>query len=1793
MKQLLTRKVVENASYLRDKIRSVFLFVFLCLLGAQLSAQSITFDNAPPYGTGNTGVSNGGYVFNFTTNRPITLDYFRLVSSAATYDVTIWYNTTKVNGQPVIANMNPAGGWNSLGTTSHTGLGNNSIATIPLNMSLNMNPGDTFAFFIHQSAGSIYPTTNVNTPVYSDGTVSIIADANSAFARNASTWYTPRQFNGGVIYTLRQIVPNNAGITSLVSPVLFCQGSQPISVVVGNYGNNLINNVDIHWELNGVAQPVVNYTTPIDTLGSVGGNTASVVLGNHTFTGGPVQLKVYTSNPNGVADTVNGNDTLYATLIPSLSGTYTIDQSSPASATNFTSFTNFATALNTYGVCGPVVANVVATSGLYNERVSFGNIPGSSAVNTIRVNGNGANVEYATTTGDRNLLTLSGTKYLRIDNVNFKTSTTTNFAWGALVTQGAEFDSITNCTFDLSAVSSTASANSNGIVFSNSLTSPTGAGVNGTNCYIANNHLIGPDAVAGLYYGIAIASGGSNNNIIFNNEIENYYNSGIYLNAGQNTLIEGNRIHNSNKTGGLSTNYGIYTVSSDISGTRIVNNKIYRPAGSGSSTSTYGGLYLLGDGTAGSPVIVANNLVYDINQGGASYGIYLSAALYNKVYHNTISFNQAYSGTGVVYGIYATGTNTDTDIKNNIVSITEGSGGVKYGFYYSAATSVNDAQRNNFYVNSTQAGTQNYGYYTTVYNTQAAFQTAYPTLELGSLIVNPLFSNPSTEDYTPTEPSLFLNGVNVLSDVPVDINGLPRTATPTPGAFQRGASGVDNAGVNGLVELSAAFCSGNQNVNVIISNNGTAALNSVTVEWEINGVAQTPFTYTGSIDIIGSTSGNVDTVTIGQYNFTTSTNLKIWTSNPNGNLDVNNGDDTLSIVVQPATFTASISNDTVCAGDDIIVSLGSNGSIQNLGLQWELSTDSISFGLIAGADSIAYEALNLTNDSWYRASITTNGLTCYSDTAIIRVMNPQLTGVTGGTHCGPGTVTLSATGTGHGGFSWYANATGGSPIGANASFTTPILTATDTFYVAANSGSGGSLSVGPLTPASLGAGGYSNLYTYKTFFTVNTSGLVIQSVDIFAQNAGTSGVIEILSEPSLVVVASVPFTSTVASTLSSGETILLNVSLPLGNYSMKFAAGSSGSYYRNTTGATFPYSSALLDITGQSFSGYPAYHYFFYNWKLKAGCESPRQMAIATITPPPAVTTIVSQATICKGSSTNLNVTSVNPGYTYEWLPGNLQGAAQTVSPDTTTSYILRGEDQTTGPSAGCVVLDTVLVTVDSIPLAQLISSMDTICSGEQVTIERLYHLDPGGFSGTHTGDYSNPFYHLFGGVKSQYVLLASDIFALGGTAGMAISDLTMHFTNVVANASFAGFSMSIGHTTQANSSTIITTGLQNVYNSSAYIPVLGDNTFNFSQNFVWDGVSNVVIQLCWSNNNSGTNANTPTIRYINTAYVSTGYYRGDNLTVSTICGGATTTGTLSRMPWMRFSSAMSTSTTKIWTPGNVSGDVLVVSPLNSGSNSINVVYTYTETGTNGCSASTPYSIHVNPQPTASILSGSTVICSNDNTGFFIDASGSTNANSYLWLTDNSTAPSYQVTGAGTYILEVENTEGCRDWDTIVITSVTPVTPVISINYQGSQAVLDAGAGYSSYLWNTLATTQTIVVTNSGQYSVTVVDTNGCEVSSAPVNLSVSVKEMDNVNLNLFPNPNKGTFTLSIGNYQDQDLRIDMYDLSGRLVYNQLVKEVQQEMQFSFDVSTLSDGMYMLKLSSGNSSKTLRFTVVK
>ncbi len=114
----------------------------------------------------------------------------------------------------------------------------------------------------------------------------------------------------------------------------------------------------------------------------------------------------------------------------------------------------------------------------------------------------------------------------------------------------------------------------------------------------------------------------------------------------------------------------------------------------------------------------------------------------------------------------------------------------------------------------------------------------------------------------------------------------------------------------------------------------------------------------------------------------------------------------------------------------------------------------------------------------------------------------------------------------------------------------------------------------------------------------------------------------------------------------------------------------------------------------------------------------------------------------------------------------------------------------------------------------------------------------------------------------------------------------------------------------------------------------------------------------------------------------------------------------------------------------------------------------------------------------------------------------------YKWST-GETLRWIMVTSTGNYSVVVFDQDGCRGESDTVSVRVSPV-PTPTIVYDGplafcagEQRKLDVRPEYAKYLWSTGATTQTIVVTASGTYTVTVTNGEGCEGTSREIEVTV------------------------------------------------------------------------------------------
>jgi hypothetical protein len=454
-----------------------------------------------------------------------------------------------------------------------------------------------------------------------------------------------------------------------------------------------------------------------------------------------------------------------------LSGVVTIDNTGLPAAPNYTSFTALAADLATQGVNGPLTVNVAAGTGPYNEQVNFGVINGTSATNTITINGNGCRITFAGTSTAYHTFMLSGTDYMNVHNLEM-VGTNSTYALVCHLWNGADYNSFNTCTITAN-INTTGGSAAPVSISSTSVSATSTSGSGGSynewvNCMIS-----------GGYYGSVFYSNTTSNiltgNKMTNNTIRNFYYSAIQASGVTEHEFSGNVIERPNQTS-FTTTYPIYLLGT-TNKTIVQKNHIRNCfAMTPTNTSTMYGIYVSASPASGSENIIRNNVFSDMNHNGAQYGFYITGSN-NFLLHNTVSLDNAGSTAGTTYGIYCTGTST---FVNNVVTITRGGSGTKYGLYY---TNVNIVSNHNVVYLNAPAGTNYYGYYNATFSNLSAWQGANGgKWDQQTVDINPLYAVPGA-DYSPT--ALGVNNLGIPMGVQDDFNGTIRSqASPDPGAFE-------------------------------------------------------------------------------------------------------------------------------------------------------------------------------------------------------------------------------------------------------------------------------------------------------------------------------------------------------------------------------------------------------------------------------------------------------------------------------------------------------------------------------------------------------------------------------------------------------------------------------------------------------------------------------------------------------------------------------------------------------------------------------------------------------------------------------------------------------------------------------------------------------------------------------------------------------------------------------------------------------------------------------------------------
>lgn len=235
---------------------------------------------------------------------------------------------------------------------------------------------------------------------------------------------------------------SDAGITSITAPLSPVQPgvSQPVQVIMRNFGGNSITSATINWSVDGVLQ------TPYVWTGNLAPAqiTAPVVIGQYSFPAGSHSLCAWSSLSSG-PDFNPHNDSTCTTLASCapLNGNYTINSGAAASATNFTSFSAVAQRLNDCGISGYAKFTVAPGSGPYNGQIVLRNLAGNP--DSVVFEGNGATLTGITTNANPALILLDGAKNVTFRNLTFTPATGFTRFYGIQLLNGADQCTVAKC----------------------------------------------------------------------------------------------------------------------------------------------------------------------------------------------------------------------------------------------------------------------------------------------------------------------------------------------------------------------------------------------------------------------------------------------------------------------------------------------------------------------------------------------------------------------------------------------------------------------------------------------------------------------------------------------------------------------------------------------------------------------------------------------------------------------------------------------------------------------------------------------------------------------------------------------------------------------------------------------------------------------------------------------------------------------------------------------------------------------------------------------------------------------------------------------------------------------------------------------------------------------------------------------------------------------------------------------------------------------------------------------------
>lgn len=559
---------------------------------------------------------------------------------------------------------------------------------------------------------------------------------------------------------------------------------------------------------------------------------------------------------------------------------------------------------------------------------------------------------------------------------------------------------------------------------------------------------------------------------------------------------------------------------------------------------------------------------------------------------------------------------------------------------------------------------------------------------------------------------------------------------------------------------------------------------------------------------------------------------------------------------------------------------------------------------------------------------------------------------------------------------------------------------------------------------------------------------------------------------------------------------------------------------------------------------------------LPAGCT---QTDTVTVTVVPDYTFSLAQTggVTCLADTVDLTTTlnPFDPGYTYDWSVLPASGGSFVDNTIQNPSFIPSAPGtydmvvQITSP-LGCVDYDTAQVVVNPgfTPDFDLLTQDDTIDCGEITDIEVNINssipafcqpsplvcgatvnadVGAGNVTGQNTGtNWPAPYGNWYRNARHQFLFTAAELNAMGFMGGK-ISEISWEaLVNNGATANFNDYQIWIGCTATASlDDWEPTAGLTQVFGPTNITVALGWNTHQFTQGYDWDGVSNLVVEICYDNLGSSYTDNWST-PYTTTTFNSSVFYYSDSQVACGNAGMAWSSPSMNR-PVTRFgycsgdpdpanySFQYNPAATNILQPDSVEVDPCVTT-------------TYTVTVTDnvtGCVDSATITIVVDdPVCAPPTLAMDSVQCNAGTDGvIYAEANGQDGPWTFEWTdaggnilqtTNNADFDTLNNVPTGWYYCTTTDQNACSQMDSIfvgeppVLTMTVTADSTICIGDDVIVGVTAAGGspGYT-YNWNQglgNMDSHTVTPATDTCYVVTVTDDNGCTTAADSICITLN-----------------------------------------------------------------------------------------